>query len=134
MQNSITNDGTAAESSTTAELHSSIYNNAKPNVGSCSIVKPKIYYVKWVVPPFRGMTIPPFGIFIKKEFKGNSQILEHDLIHWNQYKRMGLIMYYLRYFVQLIFIGYDTMPMEMEARQNDDKETKYNYRAKYHKE
>jgi hypothetical protein len=94
---------------------------------------PKIFYVKWVLPPFRAMTIPPFGIFIKKEFEGDNQILQHDLIHWKQYKRMGLIMYYLRYFVQLIFIGYDTMPMEMEARQNDDKETHYNYRLKFHK-
>lgn len=94
--------------------------------------QPKIYYVKWLLKPFRGMTIPPFGIFIKKEFKGNDQILKHDLIHWKQYQRMGFFMYYFRYFVQLLIIGYDTMPMEMEARQDDDNETKWNYRDKYH--
>ena len=33
MQNSITNEETAADSSTTAELNSSSPNNAKPNVG-----------------------------------------------------------------------------------------------------
>ncbi len=94
--------------------------------------KPKLFYVKYLFPPFRAMTIPPFGIFIKKEFKGNRQILKHDLIHWKQYLRMGLIMYYIRYFIQLFIIGYDTMPMEMEARQYDDQKTKWNYREKYH--
>jgi hypothetical protein len=93
---------------------------------------PKIYYVKYLLPPFRAMTIPPFGIFIKSKYKGNTQILKHDLIHWKQYKRMGLIMYYLRYFIQLIIIGYDTMPMELEARQNEKYEDIYKYREKYH--
>jgi len=95
--------------------------------------KPKIYYVNKTIGPFRAMTIPPFGIFIKKEHKGDDQILAHDLIHWKQYERMGFLMYYFRYFVQLILIGYDTMPMEMEARQFDDEKTKWNYRNKYHK-
>lgn len=95
--------------------------------------KPKIYYVKWVIPPFRAMTIPPFGIFVKKEFKGDKQILNHDFVHWKQYERMGLFLYYFRYFVQLLIIGYDIMPMEMEARQGDDDETKWNYRERYHK-
>ncbi|MDD5151438.1 MAG: hypothetical protein PHC28_13350 [Flavobacterium sp.] len=94
---------------------------------------PKLFYVSFLIPPFRAMTIPPFGIFIKKEFKGNIQILKHDLIHWQQYKRMGLILFYLRYFIQLIFIGYDTMPMEVEARKTDSKNINYNYRKKYHK-
>ena len=95
--------------------------------------KPKIFYVKWLIPPFRAMTIPPFGIFILHKYKGDDQVLQHDLIHWKQYKRMGIIMYYLRYIVQLIFIGYDTMPMEMEARQKEKYEDIYNYREKYHK-
>lgn len=94
--------------------------------------KPKIYYVKWVIPPFRAMTIPPFGIFIKAEFKDDKQIINHDLIHWKQYRRMGLFMFYFRYFIQLIIIGYDTMPMEMEARKNEDEDTQWNYRKKYH--
>jgi hypothetical protein len=94
---------------------------------------PKIYYVNYLLPPFRAMTIPPFGIFIKKEYKNDLQILEHDLIHWRQYKRMGLFLYYFRYFIQLIIIGYDTMPMEMEARQNENYEDIYKYREKYHK-
>ncbi len=33
----------------------------------------------------------------------------------------------------MILIGYDTMPIEMEARRLDDEETKWNYRERYHK-
>ena len=69
-----------------------------------------------------------------KEVDRDDQILKHDLIHWKQYQRMGLFMYYFRYFIQLLLIRYDTMPMEMEARQHDDKDTQWNYRDKYHKE
>jgi hypothetical protein len=94
---------------------------------------PLIIYVRWVIPPFRAMTLPPFGIFIKSSFKGDPQILKHDMVHWKQYQRMGLFMFYFRYLVQLILIGYDTMPMEMEARQGDDEKTKWNYRERYHK-
>jgi hypothetical protein len=95
--------------------------------------EPKIFYVEKLIPPFRGMTIPPFGIFIKKQYKGDESILNHDKIHWKQYQRMGLFLYYFRYLIQLILIGYDTMPMEMEARQNETEKDKWNYREKYHK-
>lgn len=109
--------------------------SAESIVNSFSFKRPpKIYYVKWVIPPFRAMTIPPFGIFIKKEFKLDPQILRHDCIHWKQYLRMGFILYYSRYFFQLLLIGYDTMPMEMEARQFDSDQVKWNYRSRYHNE
>jgi hypothetical protein len=95
--------------------------------------KPNVFYVKWVIPPFRAMTIPPFGIFIKECYKGDNQILIHDMIHWKQYERMGLFLYYFRYLFQIILIGYETMPMEMEARRFDSEEDKWNYTKKYHK-
>jgi hypothetical protein len=96
---------------------------------------PRIWYVSLLVPPFRAMTVPPFGIFIRKQFRGDEQILRHDLVHWQQYERMGLVLYYFRYFTQLLFIGYDTMPMEIEARKRsgDDEDTIWNYRDHYHK-
>jgi hypothetical protein len=103
------------------------------NVRSKIKKQPKIFYPKYVVPPFRAMTIPPFGIFVKHEFKNDNQILAHDLVHWQQYERMGIVMYYFRYLIQLLLIGYDTMPMEMEARKFDDEQTKWNYRNQYHK-
>ncbi len=92
----------------------------------------KIYYVSWVMPPYRAMTIPPFGIFIKKRYKGDQKILNHDMVHWKKYRRMGLFMFYFRYFKQFLIYGYDKMPMEIEARYEEDEYTKKNYSKVHH--
>jgi hypothetical protein len=93
---------------------------------------PKIYYVNWVLPPYRAMTIPPIGIFIKKKYKGNENILNHDLVHWKQYQRIGLLKFYFQYFKEFLTKGYDQMPMEMEARYEEDEYTKNHYSETYH--
>ncbi len=94
--------------------------------------QPKIYYIKRIIPPYRAHTIPPFGIFIKKEYKGNEKILNHDLIHWKQYKRMGLFKFYFTYLKQFLKYGYNKMPMEIEARYEEDEYTKTHYSEIYH--
>ena len=77
--------------------------------------KPKIFYTKWVFKPFRGMAIPPFGIFINP--KHNTQIvIKHELIHWQQYKKLGLLGFYFKYVWEMIRFGYDKSPLESEAR------------------
>lgn len=93
---------------------------------------PKIFYVPWVWPPYRGITLPPFGIFIKKEFKGNQKLLNHDLVHWQQYQKMGLFKFYFKYLKQFLIHGYDKMPLEIEARYEEDKYTKEHYQKIYH--
>lgn len=101
--------------------------------------KLKIHPVDYVPFGFRAMCIPPFGILIHKKYlqfsngEEMAEILKHEEIHWDQYKRMGFVMFYLRYFLQLFLIGYDTMPMELEARKHLTEEQKWNYRAIYHK-
>lgn len=72
-----------------------------------------------LLPLFRGICIPYIGIFVKRRYETDWILLEHESIHMDQFKRMGILMYILRYITQLIFIGYDTMPMELEARQTD---------------
>lgn len=94
--------------------------------------KPKIYYVRWTLPPYRAMTIPPFGIFIRKQYRDNQKILNHDMVHWGQYKKMGLFKFYFQYFKEFLTYGYDKMPMEMEARYEEDKYVKKNYSKTYH--
>lgn len=93
---------------------------------------PKIYYVPWILPPYRGIAIPPFGIFIKNKFKGNEKILNHEMVHWKQYQTMGLFVFYLSYLYQKMTMGYDKMPMEMEARYEEDEYTKKHYSKVYH--
>ena len=94
---------------------------------------PKIYYVKRLIYPFRAMTVPPLGIFIKEDWKDDKQVKTHSDLHWKQYLRMGFFLYYVRYLLQLLIIGYDTMPMEMECRRFDSPHNRWNYRDKYHK-
>lgn len=95
--------------------------------------KIKIYYVDYLPNKFRGMCIPPIGIFILKKHKGNKKIIQHDLIHWKQYKKLGGLQFYLNYLIQYALVGYDKMPMEMEARKHETPFAKNNYRLLYHR-
>ena len=89
--------------------------------------EPKVYYVKSNrFPIFRAFALPYIGVIVKEKYRGDLALIEHEKIHLKQIKRMTLPVYILRYIVQLIFIGYDTMPMELEARQ-PQKEL-FNYR------
>lgn len=87
----------------------------------------KVYYVKRnSFPIFRAFALPYIGVIVKEEYRGDKALIEHEKIHLRQIKRMTLPIYLIRYIVQLIFIGYDTMPMEMEARQ--PQKDLFNYR------
>ena len=92
----------------------------------------RFYTVKKLPFNFRACCVPPFGVFILEENLSDEDILKHEAIHWKQYKRMGFFMFYLRYFFQLFFIGYYTMPLEMEARQFLDDHQKWNYKEEFH--
>jgi hypothetical protein len=76
---------------------------------------------------YNAMTIPPFGIYILKSEVGNRELIRHELIHWYQYKKMGLLAYYGRYFSEMKCYGYDGMPMEVEARACECEHCKTNY-------
>lgn len=89
--------------------------------------KPPVYYVKSLANNYNARTIPPFGIFIKESEKSNEALLNHELVHWKQYQRMGLIGYYRTYLSQIKQYGYDAMPMEKEARANESTHCQYNY-------
>ncbi len=95
--------------------------------------KPKIYYIHRVLPPYRAMAMPPLGIFISRQHKNNEKILNHELVHWKQYQEMGFFVFYFKYFFQLLTVGYDKMPMEIEARYEEDEYTKKHFSAVYHK-
>ena len=65
---------------------------------------------------FNAKCLPPFGIYVSKEQANNERLLEHELVHWNQYLQRGLVGYYADYAGQYLQYGYDQMPMEKEAR------------------
>lgn len=86
--------------------------------------KLKIYYVKYIWPPFwlpyHAITIPPIGIFIKEEHRNNQKIMNHEMVHWEQYLRLGLLKFYFKYLKEFLIFGYQKMPMEIEARHEEN--------------
>ena len=77
---------------------------------------PKVYYVDYIPGNYNGCILPPFGILIKKEQKGNCVLLEHERVHWQQYQRNGLLPFLINYWHQHFKCGYDLNPYEIEAR------------------
>lgn len=83
------------------------------------ISKAPIYYTDALSNNYNAQTIPPFGIFIKTSELGNDELLNHELIHWQQFKEKGLLSFYYQYIKQLIKFGYDKAPFEKQARINE---------------
>jgi len=67
--------------------------------------------------PMRGACIPPFGIFITPKNAMDPTVIAHELCHWQQYQRLGLIGFAAKYIGQSLSTGYGKMGMEKECRQ-----------------
>jgi len=65
---------------------------------------------------FRGITLPPFGIYVLAEHIDSERLSRHEMAHWAQYERMGVVRFYVRYVWLTIRHGYRQNPMEVEAR------------------
>jgi hypothetical protein len=91
--------------------------------------KTPVYYVDSIAANFNARTIPPLGIFIKKSQKNNTALLKHELIHWNQFKNLGLLGFYTTYISEHIKNGYDLNRLEIEARKNESNYCRNNFTA-----
>ncbi|KAB8153392.1 hypothetical protein EZY14_009170 [Kordia sp. TARA_039_SRF] len=78
--------------------------------------EPPVYYTERIVGGFNGITIPPFGIFIKESERENQMLLDHEIVHWNQYQREGLFNFLKNYYAEHRENGYDNNSYEIEAR------------------
>lgn len=79
--------------------------------------KNKIYYIPFNIPGDQmAATIPPFGTFIESRYKNNKELLRHELIHWDQFNRMGFLGFYHTYISEYLKYGRKYGPMEIEAR------------------
>jgi hypothetical protein len=85
-------------------------------------------YPKWFNPKnFRGVTIWPFGIYIRRyNYSDIKKLKNHELIHWRQQKEMLGIFFYIWYLIEWIvniFIyknkAYIKLSHEQEAYDND---------------
>lgn len=87
---------------------------------------PKIYYLKNTF-GYNGYIIPYVGVIINEAQKGNINLIDHELVHWSQFRTMGIFRFALKYFYHAIVSGYDLNPLEIEARYNENNFAKYNY-------
>jgi hypothetical protein len=65
---------------------------------------------------YRAITLPPFGIYALQDSIQDEALLRHELVHWEQYKRMGALRFYVTYIWLLMRHGYKNHPMEIEAK------------------
>jgi hypothetical protein len=72
---------------------------------------------------YAGITLPPFGIYILKERMSDELLKRHEMVHWEQYQRMGVIGFYVTYLWYNIRYGYWNNPMEIEARKKSEDNT-----------
>lgn len=63
---------------------------------------------------FHAITLPPFGIFLASTANNNDTI-RHELVHWEQWKRLGTFGFYYAYLLGWLKYGYRNNPMEIEA-------------------
>lgn len=86
----------------------------------------KIYYVEYLPCNFKGMTIPPIGIFINKKYKNeqnkSGSLLRHETVHWLQYQKLGVLNFYKTYFIEYYKHGYKNNKLEIEARKLSKKQ------------
>ena len=76
-------------------------------------MKAKLIKVKKLPFNFSGMSIYPF--IIVQQDKITFKLLRHELIHHRQAQRTGPIIFWIRYAVHNLLIGYALNPYELEA-------------------
>jgi hypothetical protein len=67
-----------------------------------------------------GITLPPWGVYIRAECLADERLCRHEMAHWRQYQRMGTLRFYAVYLWGLMRYGYRNHPMEIEARAAED--------------
>jgi hypothetical protein len=74
--------------------------------------------VKWWLEKtgYKGITLPPFGIFITEDRIDNQRLRNHELAHWKQAQELGVVKFYAKYLWLNVRHGYKENPMEVEAR------------------
>ena len=83
--------------------------------------KERVFYLPFdILGSQMAATIPPFGIFIEKKYRDKGEepgsILNHERVHWDQYRKMGLVRFYYCYVFEYIKHGRIQNWMEEEAR------------------
>ena len=85
-----------------------------------------------------GITLCPFGIYVKLEYLTRLRTINHEKIHWQQQLEMLIIFFYLWYVIEWmirIFVNsnspYRSISFEREAYGNEDNEDYLETRKPY---
>jgi hypothetical protein len=71
--------------------------------------------IHFLSPETRGLTLQ-YGIFVRWDCWRDRVLIAHELVHTEQYERLGGITPFLRqYLSECLTIGYANAPMELEA-------------------
>lgn len=75
--------------------------------------KPLLIKVKYLPFNYSGLSIYPFIIIQKNKL--NFKLLKHEYIHFLQAKRQYVLLFYIRYMIQNLLVGYSLNIYELEA-------------------
>lgn len=85
-----------------------------------------------------GITLAPFGIYIREDHFDNDIIINHEKIHWKQQMEMLIIFFYIWYLIEWFCktgiygkFAYYALSFEREAYNNDSILNYLSTRKKY---
>lgn len=86
---------------------------------SCKMTfKPMNSLMRFFLPDWvHGLTIPPFGMYLRHPSTASASLKKHEQQHWTQYQRLGLVKFVVLYNWYTIRYGYTNNPFEVEARE-----------------
>jgi len=65
-------------------------------------IRPNFIFLKW---GFRGITIWPFGIYLKRDdYSDMKKLLNHEEIHWKQQKELLGIFFLILYYGEMLIL------------------------------
>ena len=79
----------------------------------------KIYKIR-LMKNFSAITLAPIGIFVAPSSIDDPVTLNHERIHWEQQKKLGLFKFYTKYLYEAATKGYRNISFEIEAYANEN--------------
>ena len=98
-------------------------------------MKPKVKkqnkLLRFLLGDYVGITLAPFGIYVKEKYLNDEVLINHEKIHWAQQLEMLIVFFYLWYFIEWVIRlitppagAYMDISFEKEAYANE-KDLKY---------
>jgi len=94
-------------------------------------------FLKFITGGAIGITLAPFGIYIREDFITHKDIIQHESIHWKQQMEMLILPFYIWYLIEWfirLFINVDVyrnISFERESYENEDIPEYINNRKSY---